>query len=225
MVTEELTATIRQKFLHGQRRDEIKYDLIQEGYEEEDIDQAVAQIQHDAIKQLPGISSLYYLIESFEKKTSLTTPKMTVLGMFLCIGFLFLFAAVLYFVFDPFGMRTQARDAERASDVAKMQTALGYYYQQNSTYPKTLNQLVPTFLSVLPRDPESEAVYSYKPLDNNTDYQLCASYELQQQQCVNALSTASQIPNVPTATPTIPFIPQSASGSVSATQPVSKQGQ
>jgi len=213
MVTEELITTIKESFLRGQRRNEIKEDLIEKGYNEEEIDEAIKQIQHDAIKQLPGISSFYYFIESFERRINFTTTKVTLLVMCLCIGFLIFLAATVYFVFDPFGTRSQARDSERASDMAKMQTALGYYYQQNSKYPENITELVPTFLSTLPLDPQSGASYSYKPLDNDMNYQLCANYELRQKQCVNALSASSQIPIVPTATPTIPFVPQSASSS------------
>lgn len=213
MTTGELDAYIRKKFQEGKRRSEIKEELLQLGYYEEDIDAVMAQIQHDAVKQIPGISSIYRLIEEFEAKSNLTTTKMTVLIMVLCISILVLLAVGFYFIFDPLGAGSQARDAERASDTAKIQTALGYYYQLHAKYPQKIDELVPTFLSIMPRDPQSGAEYSYEPLDNNMNYELCVSYELQQKQCVKAAAASSQIPIVPTATPVPAYVPQGASGS------------
>lgn len=216
MTKDELSVYIRLKFQEGKRRNAIKEELLQLGYYEEDIDAIMTQIQHDAIKQLPGISSLYGLIEAFEAKSNLTTTKMTMLIMALCLGILVVLAVGLYFIFDPLGTRSGARDAERASDTAKIQTALGYYYQSHAQYPESITALVPTFLSNMPRDPQSGAEYFYKSLDNDTNYELCASYELEPKQCVTASSGSSQIPIVPTATPTPQYIPQSASDSPSS---------
>lgn len=213
MNKDEFKALIKEKFRQGKRRDEIKEELMYQGYPEEDIDDAIRQIQHDAIKQLPGISSVYRVIENFETKSNLSSTRSTVLLMILCVAILFFLASGLYFVFDPLGTRSNARDAERASDSAKLQTALGYYYQQYQKYPDNLNKLVPEFLSNLPRDPQSGGGYSYKPLDGGTNYELCTSYELQSTQCVHASDESSEIPVVPTATPVVPFVPQSASSS------------
>ncbi|HSX09606.1 MAG TPA: hypothetical protein VLF93_05610 [Candidatus Saccharimonadales bacterium] len=216
MVTDELKDVIREKFRVGKRRTEIKEELLYEGYPEEDIEIAISQIQRDVIKQLPGISSFYRLLEYFETKSTLSTAKMTVLLMGTCVAVLILLAASLYLVFDPLGTHSTARDAERQSDTAKLQTALGYYYQQHQEYPNSLGQLVPVFLSALPRDPQTGAGYSYKPLNNNSNYQLCTQYELQSQQCVNALQDTLEIPVVATDTPVPPFVPESVSGSPSS---------
>jgi hypothetical protein len=216
MIKDELIPIIRTKFQEGKRRDDIKEDLITQGYDEEDIDAAIAEIQHDAIKQLPGISSIYRVVENFEKKSNMTTARMTALVMAVCIGILVLLAVALYFIFDPLGTQSNARDAERKSDMAKIQTALGFYYQQNHKYPSDLNSLVPTFLSSLPLDPQSGGGYSYKLLDSSNNYQLCISYELQSQECVNASAATSSIPSIPTATPVPDFVPQSNSDASSA---------
>jgi hypothetical protein len=213
MGTDELQALIKESFKQGKRRNEIKDDLIYQGYPEEEIDEAIRQIQHDAIKQLPGISSIYSVIENFEKKSNLSTARMTVLTMIFCVAVLFFLAAGLYFVFDPLGTRSGARDAERQADTAKLQTALGYYYQQYQKYPDSLSKLTPEFLSNLPHDPQTGAGYSYKLLDGNTNYELCTSYEMQSTQCVNALDSTSAIPVVATTTPEVPFVPQSATSS------------
>lgn len=217
MANDELESIIREKFKNGERRSEIKEDLLEAGYYEDEIEDTITQIQHDAIKQLPILSSFYQLLEHFEKKSNLTTTRMTVVVMAICVGVLLLLAVSLYFIFDPLGTRSTARDAARASDLAKIQTSLGYYYQQYHKYPSSLNELTPTFLTVMPHDPQSGAPYSYKALDGNTNYQLCTLFELQSQQCVNALPASSSIPVVSTPTPIQTFVPQKASSASAGT--------
>lgn len=218
MTKDELASDIREKFRQGERRSEIKEELIQQGYYEEDIDEAIKQIQSDAIKQLPGISSFYHFLERFEKKSNLTTTKMTILLMVFCIGVLLLVASILYVIFDPLGTGAGARDAERTSDTAKMQTALGYYYQLNAQYPASLNDLVPKFLKALPLDPKSGDAYVYKQLTNGSDYELCITYEMQQSECLYAAPVSSNIPIIPTETPVPVFVPQGASDSPQPSQ-------
>jgi len=76
-------------------------------------------------------------------------------------------------------------------------------------------KMVPGTLSDVPRDPQSGTEYSYQPLDNNGNYNLCIAYEQQQQQCVNAAPITSGIPVIPTDTPIPAFKPQSATVSAS----------
>lgn len=216
MVNDELDIIIREKFKQGKRRSEVKEDLLESGYYEDEIDEAITQIQHDAIKQLPVISSFYQFLDHFEKKSNLTTTRMTIVVMAACVVILSMLAVSLYFIFDPLGTRSNARDAARTSDMAKIQTAIGYYYQQYHRYPNSLNELVPAYLSIMPLDPQSNSEYSYKLLDNDTNYELCASFELQSQQCVNAPSASSAIPIVATPTPMQSFVPQSAASPSSA---------
>lgn len=216
MVIDELIPIITEKFKQGERRNEIKEDLMNEGYYEEDVEDTVSKIQHEAIKQLPGISWIYQKIELFESKQNLATPRMTLLLMAACIGFLVLVAVGLYLTFDPLGSGASSRDDQRQTDITIVQNALTAYYQKGQRYPNTLDQLVPAFLSSLPRDPQTGAEYSYKQINGGANYELCASFELQNQQCVSAASV-SNIPVVATDTPIPQFVPQSGSGTSSST--------
>ena len=218
MVTDELVAIIQEKFKKGQRRNEIKEDLMYEGYPEEDIDDTISHIQHTALKQLPLISSIYQLIDDFESKPNLTTPKMTAVLMIACVAVLLLLAGGLYVLFDPLGTRSAARDAQRAEDSVTLQKAIDAYYKKNYQYPNSLNNLVPEFLPTVPHDPQSGTSYSYKAIDGSTNYQLCIAYEVQIPQCVNAKPVINGIPVIPTATPIPPFVPQSASGAATTSQ-------
>lgn len=216
MVSQELITEIQHRFGQGQRRNEIKEDLYQKGYEEDDIDDAIAKIQHDAIKQLPGISWIYKHVEHFESKPTAASPRTTILLMAACIAFLLLLAGLLFLFFDPLGTGSTSRDVKRQSDTTAIQNGLTAYYQKNQVYPRNLDMLVPTYLPSLPKDPQSGQEYTYKPLDNNSNYQLCINLEeQQQQQCVNAAPLTSGIPIVPTDTPVPTFAPQSASGAPS----------
>jgi hypothetical protein len=211
MVINELTEEIQERFRNGQRRNEIKEDLMNQGYDEDDIEDTIAKIQRDVIKQLPGISWIYHRIEHFESKPNAGSPKTTALLMIACIAFLIILAGALYFFLDPLGTRTGGRDTKRQSDAIIIQNGLAQYFQKNNRYPDKLDDMVPGSLSDIPHDPQTGQEYSYQPLDNNQNFKLCISFELQQQQCINAAPDVSTIPVVPTDTPIPSFVPQSAS--------------
>jgi len=212
MVADDLITRVTDGFKHGKRRGEIKEDLLEQGYSEEDIDHAIAKIQHEAIKQLPGISWIYRLIDTFESKANLTTPQMTIVLMIACIALLLALAGGLYYVFDPLGTQATARDSQRQDDVIKLQNALSVYYQKNHMYPSSLSTLIPDYLSSIPLDPRSGNAYSYRTINRANSYVICITYELQPGQCMNAPQEKQVIPLVPTDTPIPSFVPQSASG-------------
>jgi hypothetical protein len=212
MVKQELLSKIQEKFQHGIRRHEIKESLMNEGYTETEIDAAIRSIQHDAMKQVPGIAKIYHLIDHFESKPNMTTPHMTLVLMGVCIGILLILAISLYFIFDPLGTRADARDAIREADAVKIQKAIKGYYQKYHMYPSSIDALSPGFLSPIPRDPQTGNEYTYSTLDNNTNYQLCVSLELQPAQCLSAVPVSQDIPVIPTDTPVPTFVPQPANG-------------
>ena len=202
MQNSELIASIKDRFAHGQRRFEIKEALMQEGWKEQEIDDAISYIQHEALRQLPGLAPIYRLIDSFNQKHILTTPRVTAVILIGSILVLFIIAITFYFLFDPMGNNAKERDVQRETDVAKLRQAIENYYQKNRDYPNNLSQLLPEFLNSLPKDPSTGKDYQYKTLDNGTNYQLCASYEVQSVSCINGSPKQFTIPNVTTPTPT-----------------------
>jgi general secretion pathway protein G len=73
----------------------------------------------------------------------------------------------------------KARDGRRQSDLEQIRTALEIYRSENSFYPNSLDQLVPDYSKSLPSDPrQPEYDYYYLPSGDNTDYELCAHLEL-----------------------------------------------
>ncbi len=77
-------------------------------------------------------------------------------------------------------VRIKSRDSRRTSDIRQLQIALGAYANANSSsYPTTLNGLVPTYIAVLPTDPSGTAsspiFYRYAALGVGAG---CSSYHL-----------------------------------------------
>jgi len=57
--------------------------------------------------------------------------------------------------------RAKARDARRISDVRQVQLALQMYYDSTGSYPAALSDLVPTYISAVPLDPDGASSYQY----------------------------------------------------------------
>jgi len=88
----------------------------------------------------------------------------------------------------------QVRDAERNLDLHEIQLSLGLYQIQNSTYPSSLDALVPAYnLASVPTDPLSHIPYEYEPNATLTSYTLCATLESNSQpECLQgSVSSAS----------------------------------
>lgn len=104
----------------------------------------------------------------------------TLLELLLVIVVVSLLAFVLYprLVAGPIN----ARDADRKQDLARVQNALERFYQENGSYPATLDSLVegatPYLKPPLPTDPKTKAAYAYTPNGNpSTTYVLRTNLE------------------------------------------------
>lgn len=63
--------------------------------------------------------------------------------------------------------RASSRDARRISDIKGIQVALSLYYNDNGQYPTALSSLVPTYISVIPKDPSTNADYKLSVYNAN----------------------------------------------------------
>ncbi len=114
-----------------------------------------------------------------------------------------------------------SRDATRKSDIAKIQEALEQYKSEKSTYPSGtdatgLGKLVTDLLiDRVPKDPKTQASYSYAPSPTGCDESLsnrCTSYQLSalsmEAQVAFAVNPYGMVALAPTATiappPTLP---------------------
>jgi len=80
--------------------------------------------------------------------------------------------------------RLKARDARRVADLKQIQIALELYYDANTKYPDDIYAaaaaLEPTYISKVPKDPQTAAVYKYShtpATGNATGYHLGAQME------------------------------------------------
>ncbi len=201
MVNEELVANIRNRFQQGERRNEIRMSLMEEGWEEADVDNAISFIQNEALKQLPGISHIYKFIDHLDSKTSHSSPKVIAAVLAGCFGVLLIIFGGLYYFLDPLGFGGVERDKQREADIVKIRSAIDKYQVDKSVYPSTLQELLPKYLQAIPQDPETGGQYSYQTMDNNYNYELCVNFESKAPQCVSSSIDTSDIPMV-IATPT-----------------------
>ena len=88
--------------------------------------------------------------------------------------------------------RVKSRDARRIADVKQIQLALELYYNDNAIYPATSTGLVPTYISVLPKDPQSGLNYAYAGLGSGAS---CTSYHLGAALEQTTVNTASPLNN------------------------------
>lgn len=73
------------------------------------------------------------------------------------------------------GARKKDRDARRISDLKQVQLAMGMYANANQyKYPLALSILAPTYISVLPTDPQGGA-YTYAPFLTSSGTTACTS--------------------------------------------------
>jgi hypothetical protein len=196
MVNEELIEIIRNKYQQGERKADIKAALIEQGYEEADIETAISHIQHDAIKQLPVVSHMYQLIDDLEQKTDHASPKFVATVLACCFGVLLILFGGLYLWLDPLGIKTAERDKQRETDVVRIRSAVDQFYIAKGIYPANLKELLPTYLQAIPLDPKSGAEYTYRTLNEKRIYELCINFEASPSQCVTSQTDSSIVPMV-----------------------------
>lgn len=194
MVNEELEAIIRGKFQEGLKRSEIRQLLLEQGYDEHEVDKALDHIQHDAVKQLPGVSHLYQIIEDLENKTDHASPKIVASVLMGCFTVLLAIFGGLYYWLDPLGIQTADRDKQRETDVVKIRSAVDAYYIAKKSYPPKLEELIPEYLQAVPLDPKSGNGYMYRLINQNTAYELCVRFETRPAQCLSPVPGDSTMP-------------------------------
>jgi hypothetical protein len=65
-----------------------------------------------------------------------------------------------------------APDSTRLADITQLQQALDLYQKDNGHYPRSLRELTPKYLRVIPTDPVTHGQFSYR--NSDTSYSVCA---------------------------------------------------
>jgi len=133
----------------------------------------------------------------------------TLLEILLVIAAIGILAAIVLVAINPNRQIAQARNAQRRSDINTIYKALEQYLIDNKAYPTsidetkkdicisantpanciTLDELVPTYLSSIPKDPSGGVYKVYKSSENNRIGVEAAGAELGQSIVVNPTST------------------------------------
>lgn len=217
MENEQLIESIKNRFRQGEKTDQIKEALINEGWSEGDIEAAFSQIRHEALLQIPLYAKVHDWMKSLDHKSSQLSTQRTI-QIFIGIFLVFVGAVVvMFYVLDPLGMRKADRDQQREKDAIELRTALEKYHKDNDLrFPAAITQLYPKYLAKEPKDPKSNQPYFYKAIDNNTQYEFCIEFELQTIKCINT-GTTTTIPyaeEMQPPTPTVQIIRYAINGQV-----------
>ncbi len=116
----------------------------------------------------------------------------TLIELLVVIGIIGLIAGII--IVNLNAARLKSRDGKRRADLASVQMAVETYADQNSDeYPITLPAgefktsvgnptdwvqapvIIPTYISVLPKDPKNDATYYYAYRSDGNDYKIKAS--------------------------------------------------
>ncbi len=193
MVNEELIGNIKARFQQGEKANEIREALLNEGWSDGDISAAFAQIRHEAFLQIPLYAKMHNWMSSLDKKTA-QLPTRVLVQIFIVIAIIFIAGvAALYYFLDPLGFRMADRDKQREQAAVAMRVALEKFYGDNNVYPTVIKNLVPEYLPVEPLDPKTKTAYEYKIVNNN--YEFCIHFEMQVVRCVTS-DDSSSIPTV-----------------------------
>ncbi len=189
MANQDLSEAIKQRLENGETRESIRQHLLSKGWRVDEIDVLLAGIstQPSTASTTSSIQPPFpSLLSAWDAKTA-NLPAAIVMAIFGSIAFLLLLIAIiLYNLLDPLGTRAFSRDVVRESELSQTQTALQRYFDQHQSYPATLNQLVPVFLTKIPLDPSSQKPFTYSLQPDNFNYQLCVDYESRQLSCITS---------------------------------------
>ena len=72
----------------------------------------------------------------------------------------------------------KSRDSRRKADLASFRTALELYYDDNTSYPDTLEELTPTYIKEIPSGPQGEDYEdAFDVEDDNLSYTITVELE------------------------------------------------
>ena len=84
-------------------------------------------------------------------------------------------AAIVLVAINPAGQMEKARETEMRYDLSNSQRAITAYYLDKKIYPKTLEELVPEYLLMVPVGDGYR--YSYELSPNQNDFFVCVDGE------------------------------------------------
>ena len=127
----------------------------------------------------------------------------TLIELLVVIAIIAIITAVI--ITSILSSRIKARDARRVSDVNQIQLALEQFFDKCHAYPVSLSlsanctggTTFSNFISVIPQDPSTHALYDYSTNSTHTDYVLHAALESNSDALLDSLSSDPPTPTTP----------------------------
>ncbi len=96
----------------------------------------------------------------------------TLIELLIVIAILGLLATVVFVNLNPGGNLIDTRNSRRVTDISTLETAIQQYSLSVGSAPAALSSLVPSYVGSLPKDPTTNADYSYCRGTTTTSYAL-----------------------------------------------------
>ncbi len=124
----------------------------------------------------PFVMSYLFLLYFYSKKAKgdfSFSPTRGQKATFLSIGFAGVLIPIVLAGVVFFSLNTaREKAAQRVADIQTIQTGLALYYEENSTYPVSLEELTPHYVPAVPFDITTGQPYQYEQF-GDSDYALC----------------------------------------------------
>ncbi|TSC56090.1 MAG: hypothetical protein G01um101418_458 [Parcubacteria group bacterium Gr01-1014_18] len=157
----------------------------------------VAEVCVSILGWILGVIALIYLCLVYEDLSrsggSVSAVESKILKWI--IGFFVGFSAVVIlgfiFLLSVLFRDGKVEDALRLEHRAILAAALNHYsLDHEGVFPPTFDELVPTYLPILPRDPETNILYDYLLKTDGLDYKFCQIMSLGERDCFDSRGEA-----------------------------------
>lgn len=103
----------------------------------------------------------------------------TIIELLIAIAILGILASIIISVIQSGKVSARKRDAQRVSDLSKLQVVIESYAAdaENNSPPNNLPSLVPTYIGAVPVDPTNQGSLVYTYQKGSTQYELSAVLE------------------------------------------------
>lgn len=121
-----------------------------------------------------GMGILHYYEPMSITSPTQATRAFTILELLVVIAIIGLISAIVIAILTQ--ARADSRDSKRLADIKEIQKALELYYDDASSYPASLDQLVPEYLTAAAQDP-ARTPYYYDQVAGGASYHIGANLE------------------------------------------------
>lgn len=179
MVNQALLDFVSGEVAKGTPLPEIRSMLAQKGWQTVDIDSAFNQFGYG---QPPQASTSQALPQGQTPQKNSSKKTCLIVGIVGCVGCLGLiavigiFSSALILAINPAAMVKKAKMVSQRNTMSSTRNALLRYYVEKTSYPSSLDRLVPDFMAEIPRDEFTQEPLLYSLATGKSDFSLCGYF-------------------------------------------------